>query len=47
VPRALGTVEALPDAPERLGVNVRTRSGTFAASGLLFESEASRECSRP
>lgn len=40
----LGAVELLPDAQPRLGRNVRTRSGTFGAGGLLVRSEAPRPC---
>lgn len=42
--RALRSVERLPPGERRLGVNLRTRSGTFRAGGLLFESEAPRPC---
>ena len=42
--RALESVQALPVDGERLGVNLRTRSGTFEAGGLLFESERPRRC---
>lgn len=45
-PRVLRSVERLSGA-ERLGVNLRTRSGTFAAGGLLFESEQPRPCPLP
>lgn len=42
--RVLESVEALPVGAERLGVNLRTRAGSFEAGGLLFESEAPRRC---
>ena len=46
-PRRLSSVRTLPRGPERRGVNLRTRSGRFAAGGLLFESETPQPCPRP
>lgn len=44
-PRILRSVRALDDRPGmRPGVNVRTRSGRFAAGGFLFASEPGRAC---
>jgi len=45
--RALVSVERLPAGPPRLGRNVRTRDGTFAAGGILFRSEQPRACPMP
>lgn len=48
--RALRSVELLPPGEARLGRNLRMRSGTFTAGGLLFESAcvpAPRERTRP
>ncbi len=39
-PRPFRSVRSLARGAERLGRNVRTRSGFFAAGGLLFASEA-------
>lgn len=45
-PRVLVSVEHLHDAPGlRLGRNLRTESGTFAAGGFLLASEEPRACS--
>jgi YD repeat-containing protein len=43
-PRVLQSTRLLTGPSERLGVNVRTRTGTFAARGFLFETEVSSEC---
>jgi hypothetical protein len=43
-PRPLRSVRRLPPGPSRLGVNLRTSTGRFAAGGLLFESETARPC---
>lgn len=45
--RPLRSVRSLPAGPARLGVNLRTSSGRFAAGGLLFESEIPRLCEEP
>lgn len=45
--RPLRSVRRLPAGPARLGVNLRTRSGRFAAGGLLFESELPTPCTEP
>lgn len=45
--RPLRSVRRLPAGPARLGVNLRTTSGYFAAGGLLFESEIPRSCMDP
>jgi hypothetical protein len=42
--RVLASVEPLGETELRLGRNVRTVSGTFAAGGILFESEQPRAC---
>jgi hypothetical protein len=42
--RVLVSVEPLGETEPRLGRNVRTVSGTFAAGGILFESEQPRPC---
>jgi hypothetical protein len=42
--RVLRSVERLPIGGERLGINLRTRDGTFAAGGFLVESETPRAC---
>lgn len=44
--RVLRSVERLLEPRERLGRNVRTRSGVFGAAGLLFESEPLSRCPR-
>jgi hypothetical protein len=46
-PRVLRSVRALPSAPPRRGLNVRTARGTFGANGFLLESEAPRDCAAP
>ena len=45
--RTLRSVEILPPGPERLGVNLRTESGTFGAAGFLLESEPLCPCCPP
>ncbi len=40
----LRSVELLAGGEARLGRNVRTREGTFAAGGVLFESETDQPC---
>lgn len=40
----ISSVDRLAGTGERLGVNLRTRSGVFAAGGLLFQSEEPRHC---
>ena len=42
--RVLHSVRRLPPGPERLGVNLRSGDGTFAAAGILVESERPRPC---
>ncbi len=42
--RVVRSVERLPIGDERLGINLRTRDGTFAAAGFLLESETCRTC---
>lgn len=43
-PHVVVSVELLPDDGARLGVNLTTEDGTFAAGGLLFVSETARAC---
>ncbi len=43
-PVEITSIASLGDAVERRGLNLRTRSGTFAAGGLLLESETARPC---
>lgn len=43
-PRALRSVERLPEGELRLGVNLRTTTDRFQAGGLLFGSEHGRAC---
>lgn len=43
-PHEIRSLELLPEDTLRLGVNVMTERGTFAAGGLLFVSETARLC---
>lgn len=45
--RPLRSVRRLTAGPARLGMNLRTTSGRFAAGGLLFESESPQPCRDP
>ncbi len=46
-PRILRSVQRLQYGTERLGRNVRTKAGYFAAGNILFQSEQGQECPVP